>query len=294
MLGFFGWRGWDARRKAVASHDLFDMDLDSPAESASPLDSHVMERSAQHAVEAKATTVSEHEPNLGRWGEEADMDVVQPETVAEEVQLLLDHGMTRQAIELLQEEIVLRPQALVLWLKLFEAYRQDGDCKQFAVYAQNFRAQFLSESLWRQVQAIGRDLDPTNLLYRVEEALTPDELAIHLPAGELPSGNDDFDFPSLAQPAATPSDIKNGSAEAHLDLPLEFHFTEIDSEPIEFCDASVPLVATPCEPMFSIEAPVLNLPEFETSSPKAFSPEDFVSDDVLMQDDCSYGFCGAA
>lgn len=98
------------------------------------------------------------------WGSD-DVDVVQPKNASEEAQMLLDHGLITQAINLLKSEIEQYPSALVLWMKLFEVYVQQGMRQEFQNRAVGFRLQFSSDSLWQQVQSMGRGLDADNPLY---------------------------------------------------------------------------------------------------------------------------------
>lgn len=143
-----------------------------------------------------------------------EMDVVQPGNVQEEIQLLLDHGLGPQALRLLQHEITHRPTTLALWMRLFDACAQLGERRLFADYASRFRTQFASESLWHEVQSLGRELDPDNPLYAVnaQPGLVEGRL------GE-PKGNDDFDIVSYMASSTAAGDTVEGD----LGLPeLEF------------------------------------------------------------------------
>ncbi|KAF0811760.1 hypothetical protein IGB42_03777 [Andreprevotia sp. IGB-42] len=104
-----------------------------------------------------------------------EVDVVQPNNVSEEAQLLIDHGLIQQAINLLDHELGQHPTALALWMKLFDVHCQQGMKQAFQERAVAFRLQFASDALWQQVQALGRQLDPDNPLYRSLDD-QPDEL----------------------------------------------------------------------------------------------------------------------
>lgn len=159
------------------------------------------------------------------WGSE-HMDVVSPGNVSEEAQLLLEHGLTRQAIDLLLQEIAHRPTYVAWWMQLFEAYRIAGDKRGLQQQAQAFREHVSSESLWRQVQLIGRELDPSNALYFAEAAQSLKELAVE--GAEAPSGNDDFDLQFMAAvPETEQMQDKPVSQYQDIDLSLEFHMPEI-------------------------------------------------------------------
>ncbi|WP_047394591.1 FimV family protein [Chitinibacter sp. ZOR0017] len=108
---------------------------------------------------------------------DADMDVVSPGNVTEEAQLLLDHGLVPQAINLLNHEIQQYPTALALWMKLFEIFQRNGLADEFQEKAVAFRLQFSSDGMWRNVQDMGRQLDPSNPLYQNLEPAEPMLLA---------------------------------------------------------------------------------------------------------------------
>lgn len=220
------------------------------------------------------------------WGEE-EMDVVSPETVAEEAQLLIDHGLTRQAIELLLQETALRPTALALWMKLFDAYCIAADRKGFEAKARAFRDYFVSEALWEQVQEQGREIDPTNPLY-VKTAKTSEDLAIlvdgHPPARS--KGRDkDLDVIDLMQrpipsPAAETKPLEP-------DLSVNFQLPEISVEELNEAwpeSSDTPQTERSNDPLFDFDIPSLNPALPENPTPKALGPEDFSStEDQLMQ-----------
>ena len=117
------------------------------------------------AVPTAVTDAAAMSQNMGQGWHDADVDVVQPDNVSDEAQLLIEHGLTEHAITLLSQEIEMRPNSLALWMKLFEAYRLTGLKEEFQEQALAFGMLFASDSLWHQVQDIGRTLDPANPLY---------------------------------------------------------------------------------------------------------------------------------
>ena len=262
-IGFFVWRRWDDKRKALFVEDepfSFEPEPSAVAQegavmSPGPALHPLASESESPAPVAVAKVLATEE-----WVTSARMDVVEPETLAEEVSLLMAHGMARQAVDILQQEIKTRPQAVVLWMKLFEGCRLLGDSKLFAAQAQDFRARFLSEAWWQQVQSIGRELDPGNPLYQEDEALAPLMPEVNFP-------------PSLvAEEVPEPRDVL-------LEFPLEFDSSEIEAKRAGF--GELPERSVPQEesaPMFSIELPPLELP-----AATALSTGDFVSDDPTMQ-----------
>ncbi|WP_373974588.1 hypothetical protein NT239_13275 [Chitinibacter sp. SCUT-21] len=125
-----------------------------------------------------------------------DMDVVSPSNVAEEAQLLLDHGLVPQAINLLNHEIAQMPAALALWMKLFEIFQRNAMPEAFQEKAVAFRLQFASDALWKNVQELGLTVDPANPLYQSLE-LSAESTAVDEPTVDEPKfvGNaDDLAF----------------------------------------------------------------------------------------------------
>ena len=159
-------------------------------------------------------------PNA-EW-QSVDMAVVSPGNVNEEVQLLLDHGMTTQAMDLLRDEIRLRPSALAMWMRLFETCVLRGDRATFAEFAKGFKAQFMSEALWLEVQTLGAKLDPDEPLYQTGEILTLEA------TDHVPKGNDDFDLADYLIPAQA-KPVEKDAAQS-LDLPKLDFFVEAPSE----------------------------------------------------------------
>ncbi len=276
-LGFVIWRR-KARNQDEQELFAFDNDFEHTA-TLTPV------QKAMYAPVAPAAPASASSPARNEeWGTD-NMDVVSPETVAEEAQLLLDHGLTHQAIDLLLQETTHRPTALALWMKLFDAYCLAGDRKGFEAQASSFRGRFVSEALWQQVQSLGRSIDPTNPLY-VKEAQTSDDLVM-LVDGLAPSRNDgfdnDFDVIDLLQRQTPEQSLQNKAAEpAEIELPLEFHLPEVSSADMSEWSAQSGEHAG--KPLFDIDTFALNPPPLpETVKLKSLEPEDFSSADPHMQ-----------
>ncbi|MBB5191515.1 Tfp pilus assembly protein FimV [Silvimonas terrae] len=113
--------------------------------------------------------LANHITQIANEWQNSTMDVVQPGNVLEEAQLLLDHGLLQQAINLLIQEIEQHPALATLWLKLLSIYSQHQMKADFLDYARQFREQFTDEDLWRQVQVMGASVDPDNALYQLSE-----------------------------------------------------------------------------------------------------------------------------
>ncbi|QLG86953.1 hypothetical protein HQ393_01125 [Chitinibacter bivalviorum] len=122
-----------------------------------------------------------------------DVDVVSPGNVTEEAQLLLDHGLTPQAINLLTHEISQYPAALALWMKLFEIFAANKMAEAFQERAVAFRLQFASDALWQKVQELGLSLDPANPLYRSLDTSSDEALQFGVDS-TLAAKNEDLDF----------------------------------------------------------------------------------------------------
>lgn len=129
----------------------------------------------------------------------SDMDVVSPGNVTEEAQLLLDHGLVPQAINLLNHEIAQMPAALALWMKLFEIFQRNNMPEAFQEKAVAFRLQFASDGLWQNVQELGRSIDPANPLYQSIESQA--ESASELDVG-FSNNQDDLAFASALHAGA--------------------------------------------------------------------------------------------
>jgi len=275
MLGFLFWR-WKVRSQMEKNFFSFDSEINGP-------ETLVLE---EEHLAAPAKNISRHNTASGpmtggdEWGA-AQMDVVSPGNVAEESQLLLDHGLTRQAIELLLHEIGLRPGALALWMKLFDAYRQAGDKKAFQTQAMAFQEHFVSEALWRQVQSLGREIDSSNPLYMVPEARSIEELAVETTPDHPPSGNDDFDILHLISAADTAKQRKVEEPVSPnpdpADLPLEFHLPEL-----AFPDENTEQTSAE-EPLFGLNDPDLAFQEEPPVERKPLVPRDFTSNDPVLQ-----------
>lgn len=216
------------------------------------------------------------------WGNEY-MDVVSPDTIAEEAQLFLAHGLTQQAIDLLLQEITFRPNSLALWMKLFAIYHDARDPAGFEKQACAFRKHFVSEALWKQVQALGHEIDADNPLYLAPES----PITIDTPQAAY-SGNDDFDIVEImGREKSAQSDSAPLYETENLLFPLDFE----RPAPLHSQDHALP-VSTQKSPhqaedtaLFSFDIPSLELPIPELSgTPQAYSEEDFSSTDTTLQD----------
>ncbi|MDR3412496.1 MAG: hypothetical protein P4L87_16420 [Formivibrio sp.] len=288
-LGFVAWR-WRARKQA--EQELFS--FDAAFENTSPATPVQETPATAPIVQANSSSSARNED----WGEE-NMDVVSPESVAEEAQLLLDHGLTRQAIELLLQETALRPTALALWMKLFEAYCLATDRQGFETQAQAFRTCFVSDALWEQVQDLGKSIDPGNPLY-VKIAKSSAELVVLVDKQEAPrkdASDNDFDVIDLLQqhapPEMTQENLASEPENIEIDLPLDFHLPEDASEELNEWTVQDPTVQAENieEPLFDFDIPA-SPSQPEISEAKPLEPEDFSSEDTVMQNIARMIFSG--
>ncbi|MBE9609900.1 type IV pilus assembly protein FimV [Chitinilyticum piscinae] len=242
------------------------------------MNSQLPDYAASTGFDISEIAVPVHRGAGGAWDDAGDsqMDVIQPGNVAEEAQLLLDHGLSQQAINLLLHEIQSYPAALALWMKLFGVYVQLGMKDAFQERAVAFRLQFSSDSLWQQVQELGRDLEPENPLYRSLDAQHEQQFNVMHPppvnAGDTAGAMGDAAlFASLMhdQAGLPPPEMRVGvdpeskDKSHHLDHALEF---SLDEE----------LTAT-APPDAELELPPM-MPQAVSRLPV------FVSDDPAMQD----------
>lgn len=202
--------GWIWRRRALAREQDAYSSIFAPTEIRAP----------EPVAEPAPVSDTNHD-----WRDD-EMAVVSPGNVGEEIQLLLDHGLTAQALELLKDEIRIRPSALAMWMRLFETCAVLGDRATFAEFAARFKSQFVSEALWQEVQKLGAKLHPEEPLYR------EDREAELLPVTEHePKGNDDFDLAEYLVPAVKAAKQDRHSSPS-LDLPvLDFSSERADRQP---------------------------------------------------------------
>ncbi|WP_432719308.1 hypothetical protein R0381_000551 [Jeongeupia wiesaeckerbachi] len=219
--------------------------------------------------------------NIGQIADEFhndDVDVVLPGNVSEEAQLLIDHGLIQQAINLLNHEIEQHPTALALWMKLFDVYRQNDMKQPFQERAVAFRLQFASDALWQQVQGIGQRVDPENPLYRSLDDSIDHQLDLGTAAGPM-IVPDAFDFAAaMHQDAglAPPASVVEFS-EADDGVPPLPSIEELDFQLEPFAESPA-VLATPA-------APAAPTTPVQTEAPRlrVADPADFVSDDPQLQ-----------
>ncbi|WP_354003788.1 FimV/HubP family polar landmark protein [Ramlibacter aurantiacus] len=84
-----------------------------------------------------------------------------------EADVYLAYGRDLQAEEILKEALRINPQRVAIHAKLLEIHAKRGEAKPFEAIAREAHA--LTQGVgteWRQISAMGRELDPANPLYR--------------------------------------------------------------------------------------------------------------------------------
>ncbi|WP_444542502.1 type IV pilus assembly protein FimV [Deefgea chitinilytica] len=226
------------------------------------------------------------------WHDE-DVDVFSPNSVAEEAQLLIDHGLTKQAINLLMHEVAERPTSLALWMKLFDVFQQNNMVELFQERAVAFRLQFSSETLWQQVQALGLQIDPSNPLYQSLDVMSDLASVSETAQVEIVERN-----LSAGLYNAAGFELHDGGAESHdvqakQDLEFEIDFSPLQEQALDADNseqvfiASIPDSFELSEEVASIsqslksESPLDR--EVQSMSRPVIQEGDFVSDDEVLK-----------
>ncbi|GHD65594.1 type IV pilus assembly protein FimV [Jeongeupia chitinilytica] len=272
-LGFVAWR-WRTRQQDYG--DAFS--LAHPRESDGTLSLRPVTLPPSEPRVRTALGATTLVQNIGQIADEfhnEDVDVVLPGNVSEEAQLLIDHGLIQQAINLLNHEIEQHPTVLVLWMKLFDVYRQNDMKQPFQERAVAFRLQFASDALWQQVQSIGLRVDPENPLYRSLDDSIDHQLDLGKSAGPI-LADEAFDFAAVMHQdagLAPPSSVVE-LPEAHDDydgVPPLPTIEELDFQ-LEPFGESPAILATPAPAPHSGDGE-----RFQAD------PADFVSNDPQLQ-----------
>ncbi|MEN9657469.1 MAG: hypothetical protein RL571_934 [Pseudomonadota bacterium] len=242
LLPLVWWRF--PRRQINHYFDAFVLGQSSLASSPEPVAVSKRLRDVVPSRNQMMGMVSNFSQAASGWSRD-DVDVVQPKNVSEEAQMLLDHGLTTKAINLLISEIEQYPSALTLWMKLFDIYVSQGMRQDFQNRAVGFRLQFSSDSLWQQVQSLGRSIDQENPLYLSLDEKT--DLPLAFDKGVALNQAEDG-----AKLSETALDVKTGPWDNELDQ--QFTLDTLD----------IPALAEITCPS---EAPRLNLDDFLSSDP---------------------------
>ncbi|QZA81930.1 type IV pilus assembly protein FimV [Deefgea piscis] len=232
---------------------------------------HSLTRTSGFMTEETPSVPEYDERDERDWRNEA-VDVVSPNSVAEEAQLLLDYGMQAQAIQLLSDELLEHPHALALWMKLLEVFAQENMLEAFQERAVAFRLQFASDSLWQQVQSMGQQIDVNNPLYQSLDARSAAHSLAHAPV-EGAAINSANLAPILAASPVN-SDLSTAQQDA-------FHF-DLDLLPTANANerGADQLSVFAAQQDREIDASLSSV----VSQRRQFEAKDFVSDDATLQE----------
>jgi pilus assembly protein FimV len=144
-----------------------------------------------------------------------------------EADVYLAYGRDLQAEEILKEALRVSPHRVAIHSKLLEIYAKRRDAKAFEVTATDAYGLTHGEGLeWEHICELGRELDPSNALYRPGGAPTGDAAAIvaegaaarahelEAPATTSPDLDLDLDFSSGDAPRA-PGAAKSAAVHLH-------------------------------------------------------------------------------
>jgi pilus assembly protein FimV len=189
-----------------------------------------------------------------------------------EADVYLAYGRDLQAEEILKEALRINPQRVAIHGKLLEIYAKRRDAKAFeAVAADAYNLTQGAGPEWDHICDLGRELDPSNPMYRpggqpglgaaaATAAAATAASAVRAPAAPAPA-------PQVANPLGD------------VDLDLDF---SLGDEPDTVQDAAVPVAPPPPArpapapaPVAAAPAPALELPpmEMDFSSPPATAPK---------------------
>lgn len=173
-----------------------------------------------------------------------------------EADVYLAYGRDQQAEEILKEAMRSHPTRVAVQAKLVEIYAKRRDIKAFdSVALEAFRLTQGNGAEWAHITKLGRDLNPTNSMYRSRtdgadsppvKAMPEDMVGATMPAPPASHAADsDFPLDDATRPQFSTSNMGTPSAfleELDLDLDLD-----IESAPAPLMDDSMraPLSATP-------------------------------------------------
>ncbi len=98
------------------------------------------------------------------------------DSMIEEAELYAIHGHLNNAIELLRNITLQHPSRIEAWLLLLSIFR--GNVREFEVNARRFLEAVGENDAWREIQEVGRGMDPENPLYsdpEIRQHNGPDE-----------------------------------------------------------------------------------------------------------------------
>lgn len=131
------------------------------------------------------------------------------DTILQDAQLFVIHGYPDKAIELLEDQIATNHEEVRVWMLLFVILRSQGMKEEFEKFARRFRTLIHDQSMWENIQDLGRELEPANPLYLnkrnrrlAAEAAAAAAVATAVPSHVTPAAL----FPGVSAVADTPID----------------------------------------------------------------------------------------
>jgi hypothetical protein len=108
-----------------------------------------------------------------------------PDSVIKGARLFFEDGAGARAQELLLFSVEENPQAIPIWLAMFEIYRLEQNAVDFAQLAKRYKQVHEFDANWPKIQAIGIDLDGANPMYHERPTgLDVDHVATYDPLAE--------------------------------------------------------------------------------------------------------------
>lgn len=98
-------------------------------------------------------------------GAASSLDVVQPSSLSEEIELLMAHGQVDAASSLLEEAIEAEPDRALYRFWQLEIHCAQKNVMQFRLRADAFHRQFPKSTLWVRICEMGRQLEADDPLY---------------------------------------------------------------------------------------------------------------------------------
>ena len=195
-----------------------------------------------------------------------------------EADVYLAYGRDLQAEEILKEALRINPQRVAIHGKLLEIYAKRRDAKAFeAVAADAYNLTQGSGPEWDHICDLGRELDPSNPMYRPggQPGLGAAGTAATATATAAVAATAGAAVRAPAAPAPSPQAAK---PLGDVDLDLDF---SLGDEPDTVQDAALPLAQPPARPapapasVAAAPAPALELPpmEMDFTSPPAAAPK---------------------
>lgn len=136
------------------------------------------------------------------------------DTILQDAQLFVIHGYPDKAIELLEDQIATNHEEVRVWMLLFVILRSQGMKEEFEKFSRRFRTLIHDQSMWENIQDLGRELEPANVLYlnkrnrRLAVEAAAAAVAATAPSNATPAAL----FPGVAAMTDTPIDFTAAAA----------------------------------------------------------------------------------